>query len=196
MEPMEVIANPLELWLAPVGTAFPDVDEAPADPWFLVGTSGNRNYEEDGVTVTHEQTVTPWTPAGSTMARKVWRTEEGLMIGVSLTDLSSAQYAKALNDADVAQTAAGSGTPGFDAISLYQGIEVAAFALIARGLSSFDESMAAQYQVPRCYQSENPTPVFKKGQPAFLACKFTALYDEDSPDAPVGELVIQTAVAL
>lgn len=192
MEPFEVVMAPLTLWLAPVTTAFPDVDEAPSGSWTKVGTSGDKNYDT-GVTVTHQQTITPWTPAGATMPRKVQRTAEGFMIGVTLADTSAAQYAKALNDAAVTQTAAGTGTPGYDSVPLYQGIGVATYALLARGLSPADESMSAQYQVPIVYQGGEPAPVYDKGAPAALALQFMALYDEDSTG--VGDLIIQTAVA-
>ena len=55
--PYEVVAQPFTLWVAPVGTAFPDVDTAPDGSWTKVGTSGDLNYTEDGVTVTHSQSV-------------------------------------------------------------------------------------------------------------------------------------------
>lgn len=193
MEPFEVVAAPLTVWVGPVGTAFPDVDEAPSGTWFKLGTSGDKNYGDDGVVVTHQQTITPWTPAGSTMPRKVWRTSEGIMIGFTLVDISAPQYAKILNDGSVTQTAAGAGTPGYDSVPLYQGIEVAAFALVARGLSPADEALAAQYQVPIVYQGAEPAVTYNKGTPAGLAIQFTALFDDDS--GGVGDLIVQTAVA-
>lgn len=115
------------------------------------------------------------------------------MIGFTLVDISAQQYAKVLNDAAVTQTAAGAGTPGFDSVPLYQGIEVAAYALIARGLSSVDEALAAQYQVPIVYQNAEPAVTYNKGTPAGLAIQFTALFDDDS--AGFGDLVVQDAVA-
>lgn len=191
--PLEVVANPLTVWVAPTGTDFPNVDAAPDGDWFLLGTSGAANYEDAGVTVTHDQTITTWTPAARTMPRRIWRTAEGFSVAFSLTDISSAQYAKTLNDATVTQIAAGSGTPGYDSIELYQGLTVAVFALLARGLSPFDESMAAQYQVYQAYQGANQAPVYTKGTPATLAITLSALFDEDNDG--VGQLIIQTAVS-
>lgn len=195
MEPFEVIAHPLTLWLAPVGTAFPDVSEDPDASWTLVGTSGDENYDEEGVTVSHEQTVEEWTPAGSTGPRKAFRTGERLVIGVTVADISAAQYAQALNNATITQDAPGAGTAGVDRFGLTQGHDVAVFALLARGKSPADDQFEAQYQVPRVFQGANPEPQYQKGEPAGLALEFVALEDLNaSADAErFGELVIQTA---
>lgn len=191
--PHEIVAAPLTVYVAALGTAFPDVDEAPVAAWLKLGTSGDKNYSEDGVTVTHEQTIEVFRPAGGTAARKAFRTEEGLLIEFTLVDISAAQYAKVLNNATVTQTAAGAGTPGTDKFDLLQGLDVAAFALLARGKSPADNALSAQYQVPKVYQAASPAPAYVKGTPAGLAIQFAAL--DDSVDA-FGELVIQTAVAI
>lgn len=195
-QPFEVIAHPLTIWLAPVGTAFPDVSEDPDASWTKLGTSGDENYDEEGVTVTHDQTIEMWTPAGSTGARKAFRTEEGLVIEFTLVDISADQYAKVLNDATVTQVAAGAGTAGVDEFGLTQGHTVATYALLARGLSPADDQFASQYQVPRCFQNASPEPQYNKGgEPAGLACEFAALEDLNAAaDAErFGKLVIQTA---
>jgi hypothetical protein len=191
-EPYEIVAAPYSVYLADVGTAFPDVDETPAAGWTLLGTSGDLNYNEDGVQVTHEQTLATFRPAGGSGNRKVWRTEEDLKITVKLADLSPDQYAKILNDATVTTVPSGAGTAGTKAFDLQQGLDVALFALLARGVSSVDDSLACQYQVPIVYQSANPAPVGKKGEPALLELEFSTL--EDSSDG-FGELIEQTEAA-
>ncbi len=191
-DPLEIVAAPLTLYVAPTGTSFPDVDETPGAGWTKIGTSGPKNYTEDGVVVTHEQELSAFTPAGSTAKQKVWRVTEGLKIEVTLADISAAQYAKILNDATVTTTPAGGGTPGHKEFSLLQGKDVALFALLARGESSEAAGLAAQYEVPIAYQSESPAPAYKKGEPAGLKLAFEAL--EDST-AGFGTLVIQTAAA-
>lgn len=190
--PHEVVAAPYTIYLAPIGTAFPDVDEAPAVAWDLLGTSGDENYDEAGVTVTHSQTVEPWTPVGTTAPRKAFRTSEGLSIGFTLVDTSAAQYARILNDATVTQTPPGAGTPGTDEFDLLQGLVVAQFALLARGMSPANNLLAAQYEVPIVYQGAEPAPVFEKGVPAGLECEFMVLKHDS---LGIGKLVIQTAVA-
>lgn len=194
MEPYEIVAGPLQLWLAPVGTAFPDVDEDPdSEDWTLIGTSGDENYSEDGVTVTHSQTIEQARPAGSTGPRKAWRTGEDLTIALVLWDITPEQYAAALNGNEVTTTAAGSGTAGTKKIGLSRGHEVTCYALLARGTSPEGDGFAAQYEVPRCYDAGNAAPVFRKGTPAALALEFTALEDPNaaSDDERFGRLVAQ-----
>lgn len=198
MEPYEIVGAPLTLWLAPVGEAFPAIDAAPGGNWVKVGTSGDRNYSEEGVAVMHNQTLSQARPAGTTGPVKAFRTDEDLMISLTLWDITLEQYAAALNDADVATTAAGVGTAGFKAIGLSQGQEVTAYALLARGTSPYGDGMNAQYQVPRCYQSASPNPQYVKGNPAGLELEFTALEDLNAANAAerFGKLVAQHQAAL
>ena len=192
--PSEIVAAPLTIWLAPVAFAFPDVDEVPipTNGWEKLGTSGDLNYDEAGVTVTHNQTIETFTPAGGTAARKAWRTSESLMIEFTLVDISAAQYARVMNDATITQVAASAGIPGKDSFDLLQDIDVTTFALLARGVSPANPAMVAQYEVPMVYQSASPSPVYSKGKPAGLQCQFVALADATTG---FGKLRIQTAVA-
>jgi hypothetical protein len=190
--PQEIVAAPLAIYLAPVGTAFPLVDATPAVTWELLGTSGTKNYGDEGVTVTHGQSVEEWRPAGGTGARKAFRTEESLVIEAVLVDLDAAHYAKVLDDATVTHTNPSSGVPGTDEFSTQRGLDVQEFALLARGVSPADNTLAAQYEVPRVYQAGEPAPVYVKGTPAGLAVSFAALEDDS---AGFGTLVIQTDAA-
>lgn len=193
MEPYEIIGAPFTLWLAPVGTAFPLIDAVPAETWVLVGTSGDRNYSEEGVTVSHDQTIEKITPAGALGPVKAFRTAEEQMIAVTLWDMTLEQYATALNDATIATTAAGAGTAGYKKIGLSRGEEITLYALLVRGPSAYGADMNAQYEVPRCYQSGNPKPVFAKGKPSALALEFTTLEDPNAAtdDERFGRLIQQ-----
>ena len=182
-EPYEIIMAPYEVWLAPVSTAFPDLDEAPAAAWAKLGTNGADDMEEEGVTVTHSQTISEKRTLGSTGPAKVKRTEESLTISLTLLDLTLEQYAKALNGVTVSDVAAGAGTPGYRKITLRQGPDVTLYALLCKGLSPYGDSYAAQYQVPICYQSDNPAPVYNKGDAAALKLTFTAIEDPNAATA-------------
>jgi hypothetical protein len=190
--PYEIVAGPLTVYVAATGTSFPNVDTAPPVAWTKLGTSGTKNYDEDGVTVTHGQDINKFVPAGGTGARKAFRVEEELTIGLTLVDLSPEQYAKVLYDATVTTTAAGSGTPGTKSFDLQRGLTVKSFALLARGISTVNDSLAAQYQVPLAIEQGEPSPVYEKGEPAKLELEFSALED---PTLGFGKLVIQTAAA-
>ncbi len=177
MTPYEIVGAPLTLWLAPVGTAFPLVNAAPAGAWVKIGTNGTRNQSEEGVTVRHMQSLSKVRPGGALGAVKAFRTEEDLSFSMTLWDITLEQYKLALNAATVTTTAAGAGTAGFKTMGLSRGLAVTEHALLARGVSPYDEVMTAQYQVPRCYNSDSPEVAYRKGVPAGLRLTFEALED-------------------
>lgn len=183
MKPFEIIGAPFTLWLAPEGTAFPLIDVAPAVAWAKIGTNGNANYSDAGVTVTHSQKFGQARPAGATGPVKAWRTDEDLMIALTLWDLTLEQYAYALNNATVTTTVAGTGTAGFKKAGLSKGQAVNTYAALLRGVSPYGDGYNAQYEVPRCYQSADAKPVFAKGKPAGLDLEFTALEDATAANA-------------
>lgn len=198
-EPFEIIAAPFEVYVAPVGTTFPDVDTAPSAPWALLGTSGNKNITEDGITLTHGQEFAhdEFRFYGTTGARKAVRTSEDLTIEFVLADLSLEQYTYALNGASVTDTPAGSGTPGTRSIPLHSGPDVQEYALLLRGPSAYGDGWNCQYQVPRAYQAGAPAPALTKGEPAALQFSFMALEDQDAAAGEeFGLLVMQDATAL
>ena len=196
--PFEIIAGPLTLWLAPVGTAFPIVTAAPAGPWAKVGTSGDRNYSDDGVSVQHSQKNEVARPAGATGPVKAFRTEEDLMIMVTMWDVSLEQYMLALGGVAPTTTAAATGVPGTKRIGLSRGPDVVNYALMARGPSAYADGMFAQYEVPVCYQSASPKLAYKKGVPAGIELEFTALEHGAAASAAerFGRLVMQHQAAL
>lgn len=199
MEPYEIIAAPFTVWFAPVGEAFPAIDAVPAGNWAKIGTSGDENYTEDGVTVAHSQTTETVRVVGTTGPRKAFRTAEDLMIRLTMFDLTLEHYKRTMNGNVVTTTAAGSGTAGFKKLGLRQGLDVSRLALLVRGdVSAYGAGWKAQYEVPICFQSGSPEPVFRKGQPAGLALEFTALEDSGaaSEDERFGRLVIQHQTAL
>lgn len=173
--PYEIVGAPLRVWLTAPDPEFPGLDEEPGEGFLLLGTSGDKNYTEDGVTVTHDQAQNYFRGAGATAPRKAFRTEEDLLFALTLADISPAQYAKVLNDAAVSTQAPDSGQHGEQSFELWQGLHVAQFGLLARGVSPLHGTGAAQYEVATCCQDGNPAPVFTKGEPAGLACQFRAL---------------------
>ena len=196
--PYEVVAQPFTLWVAPVGTAFPDVDTAPAGSWTKVGTSGDLNYTEDGVTVTHSQSVELWRALGSTGPRKAFRGEEELRISLVLADVSLEQYKVAMGFNTVTDTAAGVGTPGYRSLGLSRGLTVTQRALLVRGSGSpYGDSFSMQYEIPVAVEAGEPEVVYTKTEPAGLALEFVAIEDPNasSTDERFGRLVAQDAVA-
>lgn len=191
----EIVVGSLDVYLAAVDTAFPNVDTTPGVGWTKIGTAGDKNYDDDGVTVTPSQTVETFTPAGMTVPYKAYRTEEGLVIGFNLVDLSSAQFAKIMDDATAVATAAATGTPGYSTIPLLRGATVQLFALLARGtgLSPAGPTFNLQWEADRVFQSADAAEIKFTKAPSMVAVEFTAL---GKSDGTFVDLVIQTAAAL
>lgn len=196
--PLEVLAAPFSMYVAPVGTVFPDVDQVP-DPsdWTLIGAAGPLNYDEAGVNVEHAQSMAFWRSLGDAGSRKVFRSSEDLKIGLMLVDVTPEQYSFALNGNDVTATPASSGVPGTKKIGLSRGFTVDTRAVLLRGPSPEMEDGTMQYECPRAAQTGEPKPVFTKDKPAMLAIEWTALVDPDASDPSeyFGRIVVQTAVA-
>ena len=179
MEPSSiVIGGPEVVYRAPVGTAFPALGVAPGAGWIRLGVNGNKSYGEDGVTVRHTQSVNRIRPAGSTGPIKAARTEEDLEIEFTLWDLTLEAYAQSLSQQAV--TDAG----GERSMGLYRGFSIPESAILIVGTSPYDDTLAAQYEIPRAYTEGAPEVVYLKGQPAGLGFLFVALVD---PDAEEGE---------
>lgn len=177
MTPFEIIGAPLTLWVAPIGTAFPVINAAPAAGWTRIGTNGDRNYESGGITVNHARSYDKVRTAGATGPVKAFLSEEDLMFGVTLLDLTLEQYQIALNGNTITTVAPATGVPGTKRIGLSEAPgKTREYALLARGLSPYNEALPLQFEVPRCFQSGTPAPVFRKGGTgAGLALQFTAL---------------------
>lgn len=195
MTPFEIIGAPLTLWLAPVGTAFPLTHVAPAVAWTKVGSNGDRSYEAGGVTTTHAKVYDKVRTAGASGPVKAFLTEEDLMFGVTLLDMTLEQYALALNGNAVTTVAPAAGVPGTKKIGLSEDVgRTKEYALLARGLSPYNEALVMQFEVPRCFQSGAPAPVFRKGGGgAALALKFEALEDLAAANAQERFGVIRAA---
>lgn len=199
--PFEVISAPFKVYLAPVATAFPATPAvAPAGTWILVGTSGDLNYDRaEGVTLEHRQSTTPWRSVGDTGSRKIFRTEEDLIIRFKLVDLTLEQYAIALNHNTVTDTAAASGVVGYRTVGLSRGTQIATKAMLIRGaVSPYGADFAMDYQIPMVQQIGSAQVVLAKpGEPAGLNLEFMALVDTGASTEfeRFGRLVAQDAVA-
>ena len=182
MQHVEIIQQPGEIWLAPVGEAYPDVDEAPAGNWAKLGSNGDCNLGEEGITITSEQTLAITRTLGGTGPKKVTRTEERLSVSGMLLDGTAEEVAKLMNNATVTDTAAGGGTPGYRTFNLRQGQTVSLFALLVRAEngSAYDETLNGQWEIPAVFNTSNMSPALTKGDPAGWAFEFEALEDENA----------------
>lgn len=179
-EPFEIMAVPFDVYLAPAGTAKPDIDQPilqSGGAWELLGSRGADEYDEAGITVTHEQSVELYRGLRGTGPIKAFRTSEGLMFGFTLNDLTLESYGKVLNDALTDDAGVSR------SVTLHQGAQVATFALVARSPDGpYGDGLPVQYWIPKVFQSGSPAVVHAKGKPAGLALTFTALENLDATE--------------
>lgn len=193
--PEEILAFPLTVYLAEVGTAMPTVDADPADfdaAWAVLGTEGDLDYDDNGVTMSHSETTFDVTPAGSTMPVKRFRTAEDLLTKLNLLDVSAEQYAKCMNNSAVTTVASGVGVAGHKKFSLFRGDKVAQFAALLRGVSPIDNDLNMQFEVPKCFVSVNGDVPFNKGVATILPIEIQMIRHSEADDPICNQ---QTGVA-
>ncbi len=196
-KPYEVVAGSLELWLAPIGSVYPDVQDTPFLPWAKIGTVGFRDYDDAGVKVAHKTKRELWRSAASNGPVKGWPTEEETTIGLKVADSTLELYKIAMGYNDITAVAAGVGTSGYKKMGLSQSNSLPQRALLLRGtgLSAYMASGNMQYEFPVVVQTGDAQPAFVKGKAVTFDLEFTVLED---PDATVeterlGRIVQQTA---
>lgn len=184
MSPFEIITSPLTAYIAPIGEAFPKLHEAPSGNWEKIGTNGARSYDEGGLTVAHSKSYSKIKTAGGTGPVKAVLESEDVMFRLNLLDMTAEAYSLALNGNLVSTVAAGAGTFGYKKVGLSQSVgRTREFALLCRGLSPYNEAYPLQYCIPRCFDSGNAQPIFRKGgSGAALALELTALEDLSAAD--------------
>lgn len=116
----EIVVGPANVYVAPLGTEFPDIDEAPDTGWVLVGTGGDLNYGEEGVTLRKNVTSNRIRTLGSTLTRKVAISEMDFQVEYPVVDLSAEEMALAYgtDPDDITDTAAGAGVAGTKSFAL------------------------------------------------------------------------------
>lgn len=187
--PFEVIAGPVEVWVAPLATAMPSVDTAPTGPWILLGANGSKNIEESGVTIHDSATVTPFRTLGALMPVKTFITSEDFGVEFTLADLTLEMWDKARGGP---ATAAGNVVtfaptvplPGTKSLNLVRNGVLSTNALLVRagvGMSPYSTvgaDYAAQYEFPKAIcPGEGIQLVYVKGVPVGIHYKWTILYD-------------------
>lgn len=197
-QPYEVISAPFQVYTAVTGSAFPKIEDTPSSPWTLLGTSGNLNYMDSGITVSHTEEVAEWRSLGDIGTRKVFRTSEGLKIKLVLADISLEQYKHALNENSVTDVPPATDA-GYRKIGLSKGPFVSQVALILRGPSPYGDGMYMQYQIPFVFQTGSQEVVYaNSGEPAGLSLEFTASIDPNAASSAerFGTIIAQDAAAL
>ena len=189
-EPFEIIAGPIQAYIAPLATAWPDLDEAPAADWILLGESGDDNITEDGLTIRHTRSFEMFNSLGSTLSRKTFGTGEGIEVEFNIADLRAEVYDKALGGpatavGSVVDTPAGAGVAGEKSLILDRGTTVHTVALLCRcGMSPYGD-FNSQWQFPAVQQNSEPELVFTKGVPIALNFRYIVIQDPNGGNVRV-----------
>lgn len=191
--PFEIIVGPLAIYTAPAIEVEDDVDSAPTGNWALLGTSGTKSYAEAGISLNLAQTIRQSFVVGTAGPVKANRQQEQMTIGVSMMDLSAAEFTKLLSNT----TKSTDTTPNIDYIGLSRGPDVTLLSLTARGegLSPSGATLDMHFYSPRVYQSGDLAPTFSKDEDAMLAATFTALENLSAATAEqrFGRWVVETS---
>ncbi len=167
------------------------MDITPAGNWALIGSSGDENYHEDGVSITVGQEIVTWTPFGLSLPLEAFRTNESIVVGVRIADLTLEEMRHAFNQATVTTDA---GPPAISSIPLYRGPgKLAEMALLIRGTgkSPYAAAVNIQWEINRAVHTNAPEFLFSKAEPVAPTLEFTVLYDQTN--ATAGRWVEQTA---
>jgi hypothetical protein len=175
--PFEIVAGLVDAYLAPVGTAFPAINAAPAGTWIKLGAGGAKDYEEGGLVVRHEVGIQRIRSLGTTGPRKAFRETEDLFIELTLMDATAEAISAALNQLAITTLA---GPPAEKTIQLLEGQTVTLRALLVRGLLSpyVDSASNLQFDIPLVYQNGPMEMAFMKGKPIAPKLQFVALQDD------------------
>jgi hypothetical protein len=186
--PYEIIAGPADVFVAPVGTEFPDIDAEPTGDWVSLGRT------EGGITTSHDESVDLLYVDQASGPVKAIRTEEHMKVSFSIAELTLERYARVMNDAFVSDIAPGVGAAGHRSFPLRQGFDVARFAMLIRGPSPYMDAFM-QFEIPIVVQSGSPAPAFVKDDKTILDTEWEALEDPDAatPEERFGSLRAQDA---
>ncbi len=175
--PFEIVAGLMDAYLAPVATAFPALNAAPAGAWIKLGAGGVKDYTEDGLVIRHEEADQVIRSLGTTGPRKAFRETEDVFIELTLIDATAESIQAALNQNPITVVA---GPPASKDIALLEGQSVNLRALLVRGVLSpyLDTANYFQYEVPIVFQKGNIEMAFKKAVPIGMKLQFQALQDD------------------
>jgi hypothetical protein len=190
-EPYEVILSPVEAYWAPVGESVPAIDAAPAGNWQLVGKAGSLNRSPDGLRITASQEIIGVAVDGSAFPVKEGRDTEGLVVALTLFDMTLESLRLSFNLNAVSTVA---GPPARKEMSLERGSLVQSVALLIRFPSPYNDALNAHYALYKCGLRGTSEITHRRTEPAGISLEFSAQVDTSrSAGDRVGKLICQTA---
>lgn len=173
-EPYEVIVGPGQVWIAPVGTTFPTINQAPATEWISLGRT------DGGVTIRHIEETEEITVDQSFLPVKEVVTRRAEEIEFALAEITLERYAKLLGDVTVTTQAAGSGTPGYKSLPIQASQNMARYAMLIRVPSPYMDAYM-QYEYAAVSPTGQKEIAYQKGEKSTLSTTWKALEDPSNP---------------
>lgn len=188
--PFEVMGAPHSLYIGVAGLARPALNADPDVGWTLVGTAGNRSYAEEGVRVNSPAAYNYFRGLGSAAPRKAFRSEEDVMIAVTLADMTLESLVYAFNklvtdivDVGVTRT-----------LGLSRGLSVATLALLVRGPSPYMDDGIGQFWVPAAMNVSSIELALRRDQATQYPLEFRGIwYDSAASGEEMGVYEAQDA---
>lgn len=192
MSCVPIINGPVQLYWAPVGSTFPDVDAAPSSPWTLIGQSGSNHYDEDGVEVEMSRSFNSF--RGSSLYSVCeFPTEAVTRVRVTMAELSMNTLRHAFNMNAITTDA---GPPAIETLSLDLSGDIQNVALLVRGdgKSAIFATGGLQIECNRVAEIGSRNIQLHKGGPAMLQLEWEVLLDTSGGfPGTVGNIVQQSA---
>jgi len=185
--PFDIIVGSADVYVAPIGEAFPAVNAAPAGNWVSLGRT------EGGVTVTYSQDVKEIEVDQALLPVKTIRTKAGMKVEFQLAEITLERFAKALELA-VVDTPPGPGTIGTRAVTLGAASAITGYALLIRGPSPYGD-WNMQWELPKVAQTGEVKMQYVKDDKMVLPTAWTVMEDPNNPNQ-FGTLRAQDAAAL
>lgn len=166
-QPFSVMAGAFTAYVAIDGTIEPlNLSATPTTPWAVLGVNGSKDYDEDGITISPDDTREVFRGLGGTGIRKQWRTEEDLTAGFKVYDATPEHVAKVFGTTLIT-TATAVATSASKAAPLKRGQLVSTMALLLRGDGGgpYADGQPAQFWFPRVSVGDIGELVSAKGTP-------------------------------
>lgn len=130
MAAYKILIGTGKIYTAPVGTAFPTLDEEPGTAWRYVGPTA------DGIEADADETIVEFSTDQDIGTVDALRSEEKVMLTANLYEATLENIAAVMAQI-VSVVAAGTGTYGYRQIGLSRGVEVSLAAILYRFKSPY-----------------------------------------------------------
>ncbi len=176
MTPYAQLVGAVKIYIAPYGTAIPDIDTTPGASWTELGaTDGDQGTEFSG-------DLTVFRDNDHTGPVKAARPEEDVMLTFTLVDSRLEKISRIMHNVSRVTTTT-SGASAVKEMGFKRGATPTEYAMLWKGQADSPYGLyPGQNYFPRVVSNSSPKPVRGKDQRAEYECEFMALEDDNQGD--------------